>query len=179
MPADGTPDAYPLRLATKILSDGESSLIYRRLVYEKQISTDAESTGNFTEDPNLFFVFAVMNPGHTPADGEREVESILDDLRNKPVSTDQLDKAKNQILRDFILGRETVRRRAEELGYDTVVLKDAELVNSEPARFLAVTPEDVMRAARKYLVPENKTVVEVYPRSVAENSGVGSQKPEE
>lgn len=177
MPADGTPDAYPLRLATKILSDGESSLIYRRLVYEKQIATDAESTGNFTEDPNLFFIFAVMNAGHTPAEGEREVESILDDLRNKPVSGDELEKAKNQIFRDFILGRETVRRRGEELGYDTVVLKDSELVNTEPARFLAVTPEDIMRAARKYLVPENKTLVEIYPKG--QNSEARIQKEED
>ncbi len=176
MPADGTPDAYPLRLATKILSDGESSLIYRRLVYEKQIATDAECTGNFTEDPNLFFVFAVMNPGHSPAEGEREVESILEDLRSKPVSAEELDKAKNQILRDFILGRETVRRRGEELGYAAVVLKDSNLVNTEPARFLAVTPEDILRVAKKYLGPENKTLVEVYPKQ--ENAEVGSQNSE-
>ncbi len=176
MPADGTPDAYPLRLATKILSDGESSLIYRRLVYEKQIATDAECTGNFTEDPNLFFVFAVMNPGHSPAEGEQEVGSILAELRNKPVSADEIDKAKNQILRDFILGRETDRRRAEELGYDAVVLNDPELVNNELARFLAVTPEDIQRAARKYLVPENKTLVEVQPKE--ENPEARNQKSE-
>jgi zinc protease len=176
MPADGTPDAYPLRLATKILSDGESSIIYRRLVYEKQIATDAESTGNFTEDPNLFFVFAVMNPGHSPAEGEREVESILDNLRTRPVSNDELEKAKNQILRDYILGRETVRRRAEELGYAAVVLKDSDLVNTEPARFLAVTPEEIMRAAQKYLIPENKTLVEVIPGSEAKRAASTSRK---
>src|SRR5207245_10098893 len=49
MPADGTPDAYPLRLAAKLLSEGDSSRIYRRLVYEKQIALDAQSAGNFTE----------------------------------------------------------------------------------------------------------------------------------
>jgi zinc protease len=179
MAADGTPDAYPLRLAVKILSEGESSLIYRRLVYEKQIATDAESAANFTEDPNLFFVFAVMNPNHSPAEGEREVDSILAELRNKPLSAAELEKAKNQILRDFILGRETVRRRAEELGYDAVVLKDPELVNSEPARFLAVTPEDIERVMRKYLVPENETLVEVYPRTTAKNSAGSSQESEE
>jgi zinc protease len=168
MPADGTPDAYPLRLAAKILSEGESSLIYRRLVYEKQIAADAESSGNFTEDPNLFFVFAVMNPGHAPAEGERQVEAILDGLRNHPVSEDELTRAKNQILRDFIVGRETVRRRGEELGYAAVILKNPELVNTEPQRFLAVTPEDIERAAKKYLVPENMTLVEVYPRAPGE-----------
>lgn len=176
MPADGTPDAYPLRLAAKILSEGESSPIYRRLVYQKQIATDAESSGNFTEDPNLFFVFAILNPGHTPAEGEHEVEAILDELRSKPVSEDDLDKAKNQILRDFIVGRETARRRGEELGYAAVILKNPELVNTEPERFLSVTPQAIEQAAKKYLVPENMTLVEVYPRTSSENKSGGQNR---
>ncbi len=163
MPADGTPDAYPLRLAAKILSEGESSRIYHRLVYEKQIALDAQSTGNFTEDPNLFFVLAILNAGHAPAEGEREVDAEIERLKNEPLPPDELNKAKNQILRDFILSRETVKSRGEELGYDSVVLKDAELVNTELARFLTVTPEDIQRVARKYFVLENVTIVEVFP----------------
>ncbi|MBI1984084.1 MAG: insulinase family protein [Acidobacteria bacterium] len=165
MPADGTPDAYPLRLAAKILSEGESSRIYRRLVYEKEIAFEAHSTGNFTEDPNLFFVLAVMNPGHTPQEGEAEVQAELDRLKNGPPPAEDLVKAKNQILRDFVLSRQTVHSLAEELGYAAVVLKDPELLNTELDRFLTVTPEDIQRVARKYFVPENVTVVEVYPRS--------------
>lgn len=163
MPADGTPDAYPLRLAAKILSEGESSRIYRRLVYDKQIALQAQSAGNFTEDPNLFFVFAVMNTGHGPGEGEAEVEAELQRLKSEPVTAGELAKAKNQILRDFILSRQSVQSRAEELGYDSVILKDPELLNTELARFLAVTPEEIRRAANKYFSPENATVLEVYP----------------
>jgi predicted Zn-dependent peptidase len=165
MPADGTPDAYPLRMAAKILSDGESSRIYRRLVYDKQIALQAESTGNFTEDPNLFFVFAILNSGHTPSEGEAEVEAELERLRTTPVSDQELRKAQNQILRDFILARQTTQTRGEELGYAAVILRDADLVNTELARFLAVTPEDIQRVARKYFVTQNLTLVEVYPRA--------------
>src|SRR5690348_6668416 len=82
MPADGTPDAYPLRLAAKILSEGESSRIYHRLVYDKQIALDAQSTGNFTEDPNLFFVLAILSHGRTPADGEKEMDDEIERLKN-------------------------------------------------------------------------------------------------
>jgi predicted Zn-dependent peptidase len=176
MPADGTPDAYPLRLASNILSEGESSRIYRRLVYEKQIAVEAESTGNFTEDPNLFFVFAVMNQGHPPAEGEAEVEAELARLKTQPVSDEELQKAKNQILRDFILTRQTVQTRGEELGYAAVILKDANLVNTELARFLAVTPADIQRVAQKYFVPENLTLVEVYPKSTAGGEQVSDYK---
>jgi len=164
MPADGTPDAYPLRLASKILSDGESSRIYTRLIYDKQIAAQAESSGNFTEDPNLFFVFAVMNGGHPPAEGETQVEAELTRLKTELVSAADLEKAKNQILRDFILSRQTAQSRADELGYAAVVLKDPELVNTELQRFLNVTTEDIQRVARKYFVPENETLVEVYTK---------------
>ena len=164
MPADGTPDAYPLRLASKILSEGESSRIYRRLVYDKQIAFEAHSAGNFTEDPNLFFVFAVMNPGHTPEQGQAEIQTELERLKKAPIPTEELAKAKNQILRDFVLSRQTLQSLGEELGYAAVVLKDPELLNTELDRFLAVTPEDIQRVARKYFVPENATVLEVYPQ---------------
>jgi predicted Zn-dependent peptidase len=175
MPADGTPDAYPLRLASNILSEGESSRIYRRLIYDKQIALEAQSTGNFTEDPNLFFVFAVMNQGHAPAEGEAEVEAELTRLKTQPVNIDELQKAKNQILRDFILSRQTVQTRGEELGYAAVILKDANLLNTELARFLAVTPADIQRVAQKYFVAENLTLVEVYPKSAAGDQQASEQ----
>jgi zinc protease len=168
MPADGSPDAYPLRLASKILSDGESSRIYTRLVYDKQIASQAESSGNFTEDPNLFFVFAVMNAGHSPGEGEDQVEIEMSRLKTELVSPADLEKAKNQILRDFILSRQTAQSRADELGYAAVVLKDPGLVNTELKRFLDVTPEDIQRVARKYFVQENKTLVEVYAKKDAQ-----------
>lgn len=165
MPADGSPDSYPLQLAAKILTDGESSWVYRRLVYEKQMAMQVESEGNFTELPNLFFIFAVMNPGYSPTQGEAEVESVLDRLKSGAMTSDDLNRAKNEILRDFILNRESAQGRAEALGYDAVILKDADLYNSQPSRFMQVTARDIQRVAQKYFVRRNLTLVEVYPRT--------------
>ena len=169
MPADGAPDAYPLRLAAHILSEGDSSRIYRRLVYEKQMAVQAQSAGNFTEDPNLFFVFAVLNNGFTPAQAEAEMNAELERLKAEPVSKAELTKAKNQILRDFVVSRQGVQSLGEELGYASVVLKDPRLLDAELERFLQVTAEDIQRVARQYFTPENATVVEVYPAA----SGLG------
>ena len=163
MPADGTPDAYPLRLAAKILSEGDSSRIYQRLVYDKQIALQAESEGNFTEEPNLFFVFAVMNAGHSPVEGEAEVEAELQRLKDERVTPRELDKAKNQILRDFILSRQSAQSRGDQLGYAAVILKDPDLLDKELARFLDVGAEQIQDAAKRYFVPQNVTVLEVYP----------------
>jgi zinc protease len=163
MPADGTPDAYPVHLASKILAQGESSRIYRRLVYDTQMALEADSQGNFTEDPNLFFVLAVLNSGYTPAQAEAEIARVLADLRDHPVSDHELDKAKDEMLGDLIVSHQSTQTRADELGYDAVVLKDPELVNTQVDRYLAVTPADVQRVARTYFVPENMTLIEVVP----------------
>src|SRR6516164_4833415 len=52
---DGNPDSYPLHMASKILSDGNSSRIYRKLVYETELALTAFGGGNIIEHPNLFF----------------------------------------------------------------------------------------------------------------------------
>jgi len=167
MPADGTPDAYPLRLASKILTDGESSWVYRRLVYERQMAMQVESEGNFTELPNLFFIFAVMNSGYTPAQGEAEVNAVLDRLKYGTISRQDMERARNEMLRDFILNRQSAQSRADALGYDAVILKNPDLYNTEIQRFLYVTPAEIQRVAQKYFVPQNLTLVEVYPKTAA------------
>ena len=43
---DGHPDSYPLHIASKLLSDGQSSRIYEKLVYEKRIALAAFGSGN-------------------------------------------------------------------------------------------------------------------------------------
>ena len=165
IPADGAPDSYPMRLAAKILADGDSSWIYRQLVYHKQMAMQVECEGNFTEEPNLFFIMAVMNPEYTPQQGEAEVASILKRLKRGAISSADVERAKNEMLRDLILEREGARSRADAIGYDAVVLKNPELYNTEISRFMQVTVADIQRVAQKYFVRRNLTTVEVYPRS--------------
>ncbi|MGH9355496.1 MAG: M16 family metallopeptidase [Terriglobia bacterium] len=165
MPADGTPDSYLMRLAAKILADGESSWIYRKLVYGAQMAMQVDCEGDFSEEPNLFFIMAVMNRGYTPHQGESEVASVLERLKDGTIPSSDLARAKNEVLRDFISDRQGARRRADTLGYDAVVLKNPERYNTEISRFMQVTSADIQRVARKYFVRSNLTTVEVYPRS--------------
>jgi zinc protease len=127
------------------------------------MALQAQSAGNFTEDPNLFFVFAILNPGFTPSQGEVEMTAELERLKSEPVSPEELEKAKNQILRDFVVSRQSVHSLGEELGYAAVILKDPNLLDSELQRFQAVTAGDIQRVARKYFVDTNATILEIYP----------------
>ena len=68
---DGHPDSYPLHIASKVLSDGQSSRIYQKLVYEKQLAVAAFGGANLIEDPNLFYAVAIVQPGQHARGGGR------------------------------------------------------------------------------------------------------------
>jgi zinc protease len=78
---DGHPDSYPLHIASKVLSDGQSSRIYRKLVYEKRLALAAFGGGNIIEDPNLFFAVAIVQPGKTTEETINALTEELDRLK--------------------------------------------------------------------------------------------------
>ena len=163
MPAAFAPDSYPLEMASNVLSDGESSMLYQKLVYQDRVALETEGSGNFTEDPNLFVALAVMNQGKTAAEGEKAIGGVLDELKNKGVDAHDLEKAKNQQIAGFILGRQTVQSRASALGHYAVFGKDTDLFNTELDRYLRVTAADIQRVAKSYFVAAHCTVLVVEP----------------
>jgi zinc protease len=163
VPARYAPDAYPIDLASNILAGGESSRLYQALVYKSQIAVQAAGFGNFTEDPNLFWAYAIMNQGHTADEGEKAVVGVLDTLKSQPVDAKEFEKAENQEIAGFILGRDTDEEKAIALENAAVIGKNPDLVNSELDRYLKVTPADIQRAAKEYFVQQHATVLFMTP----------------
>jgi zinc protease len=160
---DGNPDSYPLHIAAKVLSDGESSRIYRRLVYEKQMCVAAFGTANLIEDPNLFYVVGIVQPGHTTEEVANELIAQLDRLKSEPISDHELQRAKNQFARDYILGRESNKDKALQLGHAVVIHHDIRTADGEFDIFQNITTADVQRVARTYFRPENRLVLTIMP----------------
>ncbi|HEV2489469.1 MAG TPA: pitrilysin family protein [Candidatus Acidoferrales bacterium] len=175
MPARFSPESYPLEQASKILAAGESSRLYQTLVYQQRISVAAFGFGNFTEDPNLFWVAAIMNPGQTADAGEKALDGVLAQMKSQPVSTQELGKVKNQAISDFILGRETDQEKADAIGAAAVIGKNPNLVNTELARYEAVTAAAIQHAADAYFSPEHETVLFYLPPAQSK-TGEGSHK---
>jgi len=163
LPPAGHPDSYALEIAASILSAGQSSRLYRKLVYEDQSALAAQGEALFLEGPSLFFGYAIANPGKNIRDILASIESIFAEMAEKPVSQEELDKAKNQILASFILERESMQAKADFLGKCAVLLKDPARYNTEIDRYRSVTAADVQRVVRKYLAPDRQTRVFIHP----------------
>src|SRR5207302_6488753 len=114
---DGNPDSYPLHIAAKVLSDGESSRIYKKLVYDKQMAVAAFGSANLIEDPNLFYAVAIVQQPHTTQEVTDALIAELDRLKTEPITDHELQKTKNQFARDYILGRESNQQKAGQLAH--------------------------------------------------------------
>jgi zinc protease len=167
---DGHPDSYPLHIASKVLSDGESSRIYRKLVYEEQLALAAFGGGNIIEDPNLFFAVAIVQPGKRPEDAVNALIAELDRLTKEPISDGELQQAKNQFARDYILGRESNKDKAGQLGHAAVIHNDIKTADGEFDIFMSTTTADVQRVAKTYFRPENRLVLTIMPRGATGGS---------
>src|SRR5215212_5691974 len=164
---DGNPDSYPLHIAAKVLSDGQTSRIYRKLVYEKQMAVAAFGNANLIEDPNLFYAVAIVQPGHSPQEVESALVAELDRLKSEPISEHELLRTKNQFARDYILGRESNQQKASHLAHAIVIHRDVKTADAEFDIFQNITVADVQRLARTYFRPENRLVLTLMPSGKA------------
>jgi len=172
--ADGHPDSYPLHIASKVLSDGQSSRIYRKLVYEEQLALAAFGQGNIIEDPNLFYAVAIVQRGRAPDDATRALIAELDRLKSEPISAAELQQAKNQFARDYILSRESNKDKAGQLAHAVVIHDDITTADGEFEIFMNITAADVQRVAQKYFTAENRLVITLMPKG----SGSGRELPQ-
>ena len=162
---DGNPDSYPLHIAGKVLSDGESSRIYKKLVYEQQLAVAAFGGANLIEDPNLFYAVAIVQPGRTPDQAIAALIAEFDKLKNEPITERELQRTKNQFARDYILNRESDQEKARVLSHAVVIHHDIKTADGEFDIFQSLTAADVQRVAKTYFTATNRTVLTLLPET--------------
>src|SRR5207249_5437949 len=118
---------------------------------------------NLIEDPNIFFAVAIVQPGHTPEDAVNALIAELDRLKAEPITEHELQRTKNQVARDYILGRESNQQKALQLAHAVVIHHDITTADGEFEIFQNITAADVQRVARTYFTPENRLVLTVMP----------------
>lgn len=167
-PARRDPDYYALGVIQKILSQGESSRLYQRMVKGDQIALRVDAAYDERRGPGLFETTVIFK-GSTTSEKARDVlYEELDKLKSTPPSKEELDKAKNQILRDLFSSSsyQSLQRslgRAQLLSEYAAFFKDPYLFDKDLEAYLSVTPEDVERVAKKLFKKEGATVVDVTP----------------
>jgi len=141
--------------------------IQTKLIYEKQMAVAAFGNANLIEDPNLFYAVAIVQPGHAPEDVLKELITEVERLRSEPITDHELQRAKNQFARDYILSRESDQQKAMHLAHAVVIHRDIRTADGEFDIFQNITTADVQRVARTYFRPENRLVLTLLPSGKA------------
>jgi len=169
-------DLYALDVLAQILGAGESSRLYKTLVKDKKL-VEQISASNFTPvDKGVFDIDAVF------AD-ESKVEVVIEQtlqqieqIKTKGITKDELKKARQQVLRDYIFTNQTTQRVAWYLAYDEAFTGDHQFSANYVKEVGKVTPEDIKRVANKYLVGKSRNVIVLRPKN---GVGVSSEKKNE
>jgi len=161
-PAKGE-DLYPLSLLETILSEGESSRIYRELIYQQQIATSAWANLFEAIDPGRFCFYTQMKPGHEAKEGEEALHRILSDIQEKGVTPEELQKAKNMAQAAFIQSMEGNGSRARMLGTYEVLFGDYQELFHILDKLNKVRVEDIQRVAKAYFDPDRRTTLTLVP----------------
>ena len=166
IPAQGTDDFYAVSMLSTLLSQGASSRLNKSLVDEQQ---KALFVGNFPfnlEDPGVALAFAICNMGNDPADVEAAMDAEINRVKTEEIPDEEFQKLRNQIENDFVSSNSRVAGIAESLANYKMYYGDTNLINSEIDKYLSVTKEDIMEAAKKYYAKDNRVVLYYLPKPV-------------
>lgn len=150
-------DGFALDVLGSILSDGKSSRLYQRLVYEQQIALSAwAGYEGLHKDPFLFLTGATAASGKEIEEVEKAINDEIEKIKKEPPSEQEVQKAKNQIEASFIMGQDSIYMQARMIGTFEMI-GGWRLWDSYLEGVRKVSPEDVRRVAEKYLVPDKRT----------------------
>ncbi|MDQ4122108.1 MAG: insulinase family protein [Acidobacteriota bacterium] len=165
-PRANDPDLPALEIAENILSGGESSRLYQKLIYKQQIAQEAAFYVDDRADKGLMVFYAIAASGKQIADVEKSLLAELKKIQTAPPTAAEIEKAKNQIITNALAGRETNDGKAAALGRAELLFGNAAEANKAIEKIRRVTAADVQRAMQKYFTDKNRVVIYYQNESV-------------
>jgi zinc protease len=167
-PSVRSKDEPALDLADEILSGGQSSRLYQSLVYEQQVAQRASFDADLREDLGLLTFRVIVASGKSLPEAEKSLNDQIENISKNDVSEAELDKAKNRFLTGKLMERETNNGKASALGEAAVIYRDPNHINTDLARYQAVTTSEVKDVLNKYLSGKKKILIEYLPEAKKE-----------
>lgn len=157
-PPIGHPDTYALTVLGSILGDGRSSRLYKRLVEERRLATNVAAGPWFLRYGGLFLIQATPRAPHTVEEVEAAVEEEIQRAKSELPTPRELTKVRNQMEVSVVRGLGSNGGLASHLGEAWSLTGDWRFAFEERKMTQAVTAEDVVTAAKRYLLPRDRTV---------------------
>ncbi len=165
IPEFGSADLDYLDLVSDCLSQGKTSRLYKRLVYDDQIATDANAFIDPREIGGQFRIQATARPGQDLGLVEKEVDEELARFLKDGPTPDELQRVKAQYEANFIRGIERIGGfggKSDRLAINQVFRGSPDVYKETLKRVREATPEHLKAAANRWL-SDGVYILEVHP----------------
>jgi zinc protease len=145
----GTPDSYALRVMAEVLS-GQGGRLFLELRDKKSLAYTVSAFSREAVDPGLIAAYIAS----APEKRDEAVQGLLDELRKlktEPVSEEELNRAKRSMIGSYEISLQSVSSQATDMANNELYGLGYGFSKVYPEKIQAVTAEDVMRVAKKYL----------------------------
>lgn len=161
------PDDAALDVLADVLAGGKSSRLYRRLVYELQIATQVAAYHDALRLDGSFRLFTTARPGHDLNELQRVVDEELRRLAETGPTPREVERVVNQTEAQFLARMERVGSfggKADQLAFYDYFVGVPDYFQADLDRYRRVTPAEVQRVARTYLLRRHRVVLSVVPQ---------------
>ncbi len=166
-PALGDADHATLSILSEVLFGGRASRLYRTLVVEKELAIDVRGWVSTFRDPGLFECWFTARGAHTAPEILPVLDQAFARVRSEVVGDEEVARAKARLELGSLQQLETVGGKAEQIGFFELVLGEPAHAFRRVEAYRRVTPSDLRRVARRYLVDAARTVLRVAPEPPA------------
>jgi zinc protease len=157
-------DSAALTLLEYILGGGESSRIYQRLVRKDGLALSAGAEYRYLSyDPDLFYFYAQPASGISVSKIKKVFYEELKNISTNKVTQQELRRVIKSIEANSIFSMDSHYYRAMMLGR-SAVCGNWKIIKDYLKKIRKVTPEEILKVARKYFSTNNRTIAELIPQ---------------
>jgi zinc protease len=151
-------------LASLVFGGNRSSRLYKHLVHDQQVASDVKCLRQPLALGSPLYCWATAAEGKSAAEVEKAFQKEIDDLRNKPVAVDEIDRARNTLFAKTLSSLEQLggfNGKSDQLQFYDHYQNEPDGLAKDFARYRAVTPQSLQAAVGKLTDAHRITVVTV------------------
>ena len=156
------PDRYPLMVFNNLLGRGMSSRLFKEIRERRGLAYSVGSSASRFLDTGVLVVSAGVS-SEKLREAVTVIRQELQKLVEEPVSEDEMAKVRDYSVGNFRLGLETSMALGQRAGELLLTMGEIEPIESVVEKLRAVTPDDILRVARRIFQDAKPTLAVVGP----------------
>ena len=149
-------DAYVLDYISNILTGGNSSRMYKRMVEDEKVALQVLAFGQAVQDYGTYTMGALIK-GEPNWDQLRDtMDDEIKSLQTELISDKEFQKLQNTFETAFVESNSSVEGIAASLATYNMLQGDTNRINQQLDIYRSITKEDIKRVAKTYLNPEQR-----------------------